>query len=88
MEDQEERARRERLRELDTVLDALERLNLQEAKELPPGIRETLVSLGVSVAPRHNFSDLIEQIWALQEQFLTPGTAEGAPPRRSGRSGA
>jgi hypothetical protein len=82
MEDQAEGARRDRLRELDVILDALERLNLQEAKQLPDQVRSTLEGLGVKVGPRESISDLIERVWEMQERFLNPGTGEGGPSRK------
>ncbi len=79
MESTEEATRRERLHELDAVLDALERLNLEEASELPDALREKLGNLGVQAGARADFSALIERVWELQERFLQPGPADGGP---------
>ena len=62
--------RRARLYELDRVLDALEQLNLREAHELPPALREQLASLGLKAPDHPNFTSLIEGVWGLQEQLL------------------
>ena len=73
MEDNEARQRRLQLHELDQLLDGLERLNLQEAREMPASLREGLVKFGLEVPAQPNFSQLIEAVWELQEGFLTPG---------------
>ncbi len=82
-----ESERRAHLHELDGILDALERLNLREAKELPPSLRQRLHDLGVEAGPRSNVSKLIERVWELQEGFLGSGASAesraGAPPRGS-----
>jgi hypothetical protein len=84
-EDNEEKGRRLRLHELDQLLDGLERLNLQEAREMPEALREGLGRFGVEVPPKANFTQLIEQVWELQEQFLNPSqgveTGSGQPLR-------
>ena len=75
----EESERRNRLHELDSILDALERLNLHDAKELPTVLRRNLRDLGVEAAPNTNVTELIERIWELQEQFLRSGAPAEAP---------
>jgi hypothetical protein len=86
----EESDRRNRLHELDGILDALERLNLQDANQLPAALRDRLRGVGLDSGPKANVTELIERIWELQEQFLSSGTsAEGAQaggPRRSSGS--
>ena len=62
--------RRARLYELDRVLDALEQLNLREARELPPALREQLAAIGLQAPAHPNFTALIEGVWELQEQLL------------------
>jgi hypothetical protein len=52
------------------VLDALEQLNLKEARELPPSLRERLSVLGVRTPANASFTALIEGVWELQEQLL------------------
>jgi hypothetical protein len=69
----EETARRARLHELDEVLDALERLNLEDARGLPTDLRDRLERIGVPVGGKPSFTTLIEQVWEMQEKFLNPG---------------
>jgi hypothetical protein len=86
----EESERRNRLHELDGILDALERLNLQDANQLPAALRDRLRGVGLDTGPQANVTELIERIWELQEQFLSSGApAAEAPaggPRHSSRS--
>jgi hypothetical protein len=65
-----EAERRYHLRRLDDLLEALERLNLAEAKELPEPVRERLQQEGIIVDQGVNFSRLIELVWAQQEKYL------------------
>lgn len=62
--------RRIHLRRLDDLLEALERLNLSEAKELPEPVKERIEKEGITVEPGTNFSRLIELVWAQQEKYL------------------
>jgi len=85
----EENERRNRLHELDGILDALERLNLQDANQLPSGLRESLRGVGLDAGPKANVTELIERIWELQEQFLSTGAsaeAQAGGPRHRSRS--
>jgi hypothetical protein len=85
----DENERRNRLHELDGILDALERLNLQDANQLPSGLRDSLRDVGLDAGPKANVTELIERIWELQEQFLSSGAPAEAPaggPRHSSRS--
>jgi hypothetical protein len=75
----EESERRNRLHELDAILDALERLNLHDAKELPDPLRQSLSDVGVDSTPNTNVTELIERVWELQEQFLSSGAPAEAP---------
>ena len=59
-----EAERRYHLRRLDDLLEALERLNLAEAKELPVPVRERIEKEGVVVEADVSFSRLIELVWA------------------------
>jgi hypothetical protein len=68
-----ESERRNRLHELDSILDALERLNLRDAKDLPASLRQRLHDIGLEAGPRANVTKLIERVWELQEQFLRSG---------------
>jgi hypothetical protein len=65
-----EAERRYHLRRLDDILEALERLNLAEAKELPVPIKERIEKEGIAVEPDTTFSRLIELVWAQQEKYL------------------
>lgn len=82
----EEIERRNRLHELDGILDALERLNLHDSKDLPASLRRSLRDLGLGAGPRANVTELIERVWELQEQFLSsagPTEPVGLPQRSS-----
>lgn len=65
-----EAERRYHLRRLDDLLEALERLNLAEAKELPTPVKERIEKEGIIVDPGISFSRLIELVWAQQEKYL------------------
>jgi len=85
----EESERRSRLHELDGILDALERLNLRDANQLPEALQHRLRAVGLEAGPKANVTQLIEHIWELQEQFLSTGAPAEAPaggPQRSSRS--
>jgi len=66
----DETARRERLQSLDSILDRLERLNLEESNRLTAELRSDLEGAGVRIPPRPNVTELIERVWELQEEFL------------------
>lgn len=78
----EDTVRRNRLHELDSILDALERLNLRDATELPPTLRQSLQDLGLEVPASANVTELIERVWELQEQFLGPAQGTESPAGR------
>jgi hypothetical protein len=65
-----EAERRYHLRRLDDLLEALERLNLAEAKELPVPVKERIEKEGITVESGISFSRLIELVWAQQEKYL------------------
>ena len=65
-----EAERRYRLRRLDDLLEALERLNLAEARALPAAVKERLEKEGIAIEPGVTFSRLIELVWAQQERYL------------------
>jgi hypothetical protein len=65
-----EAERRYHLRRLDDLLEALERLNLAEAKELPQPVKERIEKEGIAVEPGISFSRLIELVWSQQEKYL------------------
>jgi hypothetical protein len=66
----EDSARRSQLQRLDSILDRLERLNLEESSRLSAELRADLEAAGVRVPARPNVSELIERVWELQEEFL------------------
>jgi len=65
-----EAERRYHLRRLDDLLEALERLNLAEAKDLPQPVKERIEKEGIVVEAGTGFSRLIELVWAQQEKYL------------------
>ena len=81
----EESERRARLHELDGILDALERLNLQDANQLPANLRERLRQVGLDTGTKANVTELIERIWELQERYLSTGPGAETPAGGSAR---
>lgn len=77
-----EAERRSNLRRLDDLLEALERLNLADATELPAPVRDRLVHEGIAIEPGVSFSRLIELVWAQQEKYLIDVKADR---RKGGR---
>ena len=75
----EDSARRTRLHELDSILDALERLNLSDSSDLPEHLEVSLRDLGLTVPDRVNVTELIERIWELQERYLGTIAPDGPP---------
>ena len=65
-----EAERRYHLRRLDDLLEALERLNLADAQELPQPVKERIEKEGITVEAGTSFSRLIEMVWAQQEKYL------------------
>ena len=61
--------RRQSLRRLDDLLDALEQLNLSEQTEPTPAIADRLAELAVPVAER-SISQMIDSVLDLQAEFL------------------
>jgi hypothetical protein len=61
--------RRETLCELDGLLTQLEEVNLRGGT-IPTRVLVALRRRGVAVGPRANAADLIEAIFAVQEQFM------------------
>lgn len=66
----EDRLRRAQLQRLDSILDRLERLNLEESNRLTGDLRRDLEAAGIRIPPKPNVSELIERVWELQEEFL------------------
>jgi hypothetical protein len=68
----DESLRRTRLRELDEILDALEQLNLRDDTTISDALQDRMRDLGVHTPPRVSVTQLIERVWELQEEFLSP----------------
>ncbi|HEV1998044.1 MAG TPA: hypothetical protein VGR61_07945 [Candidatus Dormibacteraeota bacterium] len=66
----EDRLRRAQLQRLDSILDRLERLNLEESNRLTGDLRRDLEAAGIRIPAKPNVSELIERVWELQEEFL------------------
>jgi len=66
----EDNLRRTQLQSLDSILDRLERLNLEETNRLSGDLRHDLEAVGIRIPSKPNVSDLIERVWELQEEFL------------------
>ncbi len=83
-----EAERRYHLRRLDDLLEALERLNLAEARELPANVKERLEKEGILCEPGLTFSRLIELVWERQERYLIDLKADRRKgTRRAGENG-
>ena len=61
---------RNRLNQLDAVLDDLEDLNLREIVEIPPRVGNALADLGVDNPYAQSVNELIERVFELQEPVL------------------
>ncbi len=83
-----EAERRYHLRRLDDLLEALERLNLAEARELPAPVRERLEKEGIVCEPGVTFTRLIEMVWAQQEKYLIDLKADRRKGARRAGDGA
>lgn len=74
--------RRNRLRRLDDILEALEQMNLRDVGELPDFLAERLVEIGIEQPHRYTAPALIEKVWSLQQPFLIAIPAERRRRRR------
>ncbi len=74
--------RRNRLRRLDDVLEALEQLNLHDRTDLPDPLRSRLVELGIEQPDRFTVTQLIEKVWAIQQPYLVKVVVERRRRRR------
>ena len=66
----EDMSRRTQLQRLDSILDRLERLNLEETNRLSDDLRQDLEEAGIRIPSKPVVSALIERVWELQEEFL------------------
>jgi hypothetical protein len=62
--------RRQQLRRLDDILEALEQLNLREERTVPLPLLTRLHEIGVRDPENLAVPQLIEAVWALQQPYL------------------
>ena len=62
--------RRQQLRRLDDILEALEQLNLHDERTVPLVLLERLHEIGVRTPETLAIPQLIESVWALQQPYL------------------
>ncbi|HUY96737.1 MAG TPA: hypothetical protein VMW47_03795 [Verrucomicrobiae bacterium] len=62
--------RRQFLRRLDDILEALEQLNLQERPRIPEPVRRSLIAQGIVCDDEPDLRALIERVWRKQEPYL------------------
>ena len=62
--------RRRALRRLDDLLEALEVLNLADARRIPEAVAERLEELGIEEPRGQSIARLIELVWKAQEPYL------------------
>ena len=74
--------RRQNLRRMDDVLEALEQLNLNDIIELTDMLARRLVELGITDPYDYPIPQLIEKVWALQQPFLITVVTERRRRRR------
>lgn len=74
--------RRNQLRRLDDVLEALEQLNLHDVRELPDFVAERLVELEIERPHQYGITQLIEKVWAIQQPYLVKVVVERRRRRR------
>ncbi len=75
--------RREVLRRLDDVLEALEQLNLAEASQLPDRVRRSLLAHEIPFEDGVEVRVLIERVWHKQEvHMLSPRQERRRTPSR------
>lgn len=74
--------RRQQLRRLDDVLEALEQMNLHDQRELPDFLAARLVEIGIEKPHQHSVTQLIEKVWAVQQPYLVKVVVERRRRRR------
>jgi len=62
--------RRQILRRLDDILEALEQLNLHDERTVPLPLLARLHEIGVRAPEALSIPQLIESVWALQQPYL------------------
>jgi hypothetical protein len=78
----DDQERRQSLRRLDDILETLEQLNLHDRTELTDHAAEHLVMLGIREPHSIPIPQLIERVWAMQQQYLTTIVVERRRRRR------
>lgn len=78
----DDQERRQSLRRLDDILETLEQLNLHDRTELTDNAAERLVMLGIKKPHSIPIPQLIEQVWAMQQPYLTTVVVERRRRRR------
>jgi len=73
--------RRAGLRRLDDILLALEELNMREAGEIPPTLKEKLLHEGIPVHG-NTITEIIDVVLGSQEQFMLKERRTGRRRRR------
>lgn len=74
--------RRQTLRRLDDILEALEQMNLREQKTLDEALLRRLLELGLEDPGRYTVPQLIEKVWGMQQPFLITVSVERRRRRR------
>jgi hypothetical protein len=74
--------RRQNLRRLDDILEALEQMNLNEQTTLSEALAARLEELGVEQPRNHTPAQLIEKVWSYQQPFLITLTTDRRRRRR------
>lgn len=74
--------RRNNLRRLDDILEALEQLNLNEVKTLPDLLATRLVEIGIENPRQQSIPHLIEKVWGVQQPYLITVVTERRRRRR------
>lgn len=74
--------RRNNLRRLDDILEALEQLNLNDVKTLPEVLATRLAEIGIESPASQSIPHLIEKVWAVQQPFLITVVTERRRRRR------
>jgi hypothetical protein len=82
LQSDDEQERRQSLRRLDDILETLEQLNLHDTTELTDNAAERLVMLGIHKPHSIPIPQLIEQVWAMQQPYLTTIVVERRRRRR------
>jgi len=74
--------RRNNLRRLDDVLEALEQLNLNDREEIPAPLARRRGELGSEGPHQHSVTQRIEKVWGIQQPFLVKVVVERRRRRR------